>query len=260
MFWKGVYMKIAIITGASSGLGVEFTKTIIEQYPKLDEIWIIARRKERLEHFAEDNPDKKIRAIALDLSSDGEYRRLETVLSDLKPQISILINNAGYEQSGLFSDMSISDIQTMISVNIKGLTMVQRICSPYFAKNSFAIMTCSVSSFTPIPHQAVYSASKRYVYALGKALREEERRNKVNIMLLCPGNMDTEMNPKGQARQSRQINALPFLDMKRVTKTALTKAEHKKAVYTPGRFYKFYRIASKVFPSTFIMYFAKKFY
>lgn len=129
--------------------------------------------------------------------------------------------------------------------------MVQRICSPYFAKNSFAIVTCSVSSFTPIPHQAVYSASKRYVYALGKALREEGRRNKVNIMLLCPGNMDTEMqNPRGQARQSRQINELPFLDMKRVTKTALTKAEHKKAVYTPGQFYKLYRIVSKVFPST----------
>ena len=77
--------------------------------------------------------------------------------------------------SGNFRDMSASDIQNMISVNVKGLTMVQRICSPYFAKDSFAIMTCSVSSFTPIPHQAVYSASKRYIYALGKALREEEK-------------------------------------------------------------------------------------
>ena len=148
----------------------------------------------------------------------------------------------------------------MISVNVKGLTMVQRICSPYFAKDSFAIMTCSVSSFTPIPHQAVYSASKRYIYALGKALREEEKRNNVNILLLCPGNMDTEMNPKGQARQSKQINTLPFLDMQKVTKNALARAEHKKAVYTPGRFYKFYRVVSKVFPSSFIMYFAKKFY
>ena len=154
--------------------------------------------------------------------------------------------------------MSASDIQNMISVNVKGLTMVQRICSPYFAKDSFAIMTCSVSSFTPIPHQAVYSASKRYIYALGKALREEEKRNNVNILLLCPGNMDTEMNPKGQARQSKQINTLPFLDMQKVTKNALARAEHKKAVYTPGRFYKFYRVVSKVFPSSFIMYFAKK--
>lgn len=93
-------MKIAIITGPSLGLGVEFTKTIIEQYPQLDEIWIIARRKERLEHFAEDNPDKKICAIVLDLSSDGKYDKLETLLSDLKPQISILINNAGYGHSG----------------------------------------------------------------------------------------------------------------------------------------------------------------
>ena len=69
-----------------------------------------------------------------------------------------------------------------------------------------------------------------------------------------------EMNPKGQARQSKQINTLPFLDMQKVTKNALARAEHKKAVYTPGRFYKFYRVVSKVFPSSFIMYFAKKFY
>ena len=143
---------------------------------------------------------------------------------------------------------------------ITGASSGLGICSPYFAKNSFAIMTCSVSAFTPIPHQAVYSASKRYIYAFGKALREEEKRNNVNILLLCPGNMDTEMNPKGQARQSEQINTLPFLDMKKVTKVALTRAEHKKAVYTPGHFYKFYRIVSKAFPSSFIMHFAKKFY
>lgn len=253
-------MKIAVITGASSGLGVEFTKTIIKQYPKLDEIWILARRKDRLEDIVKHNPDQKIRAVTLDLGVDEEYRKLETLLSEVKPQIGILINNAGYECSGNFRDMSASDIQTIISVNVKGLTMVQKICSPYFAKDSFAIMTCSVSSFTPIPYQAVYSASKKYVYALGKALREEEKRNNVNILLLCPGNMDTEMHPRGQARQSKQMNALPFLDMENVTKIALAKAEHKKAVYTPGRFYKFYRVVSKVFPSSLIMYFAKKFY
>lgn len=253
-------MKIAIITGASSGLGAEFTKAVAERYSELDEIWIIARRKERLEQMVKDNPNKKLRAVMLDLGRDEDYGKLEKLLSDENPQICILINNAGYERSGIFKDMPVSDIQNMISVNIKGMTMVQRICSPYFAENSFTIMTCSVSSFTPVPNQAVYSASKRYVYALGKALREEGKNDKVNIMLLCPGNMDTEMNPRGQARQSEQINTLPFLDMRKVTQTALTKAEHKNAVYTPGRFYKFYRIASKMFPSSLVLCFVKKFY
>lgn len=253
-------MKIAVITGASSGLGKEFTKTIIKDYSSLDEIWIIARRKERLEEIIKGNPNTNIRAIPLNLSIDSEYEKLENLLAELCPQIYILINNAGFECSGIFKSMSVSAIQSMLSVNVKGFTMVQRLCSPYFIKGSFTIMTCSISSFTPVPHQAVYSASKRYIYTLGKALREEEKENGVKVLLLCPGNMDTEMNPRGQSRQSRQINALPFLDMKKMTKTALRKVEQNKAVYTPGRFYKFYRVVSKVFPSAIILYFVKKFY
>lgn len=125
-------------------------------------------------------------------------------------------------------------------------------------KGSFEIITGSVSSFSPIPNQAVYSASKKYIYYLGKVLREEMKKSGVNILTLCPGNMDTEMNPRRKIMHSKQINLLSYLDMKVVTERCLKKAESRKVVYTPGGFYKFYRICSKIAPSQFMVKITKR--
>lgn len=257
---RGNSMKIAIITGASSGLGVKFLEAVISKYPNLDEYWIIARRKERLDELANKFKEKKIVCIEADLTSEQSYKDIENRLENDKPIVKVLINNAGYEKSGYFADMNNSDLQNMINVNIKGMTIIQRLCVPYMGAGSYTVITCSVSAFVPVPNQTVYSASKKYVYYFGRALRAELSAKKINVLLLCPGNMDTEMNPKGQARQSKQINKLPFLDMEKLTKKALEKAENGKAVYTPGGFYKFYRIAAKVLPSSIMIHFVKGYY
>lgn len=251
---------IAVITGASSGLGVKFLEAVINRYSHLDEYWILARRKERLDKLAEKYENKKVVAIEVDLSAEASYVGLIKRLENEKPQVSVLINNAGYEKSGKFADMRQEDILNMISVNIKGMTLIQKMFLPYMKKDSYTIITCSVSSFVPVPNQTVYSATKKYVYYFGKALREELLEKGINVLLLCPGNMDTEMNPKGQGRQSQKINKLPFLDMSKITVKALEKAEKGRGVYTPGMFYKSYRVVSKIFPSLWMMKLTKRFY
>lgn len=125
--------------------------------------------------------------------------------------------------------------------------------------NSFAILTCSVSSFAPVPAQAIYSASKKYVYYLGKSIREEMKKKGVNICLFCPGNMDTEINPKSTPNTNK-IAELPYLDLKKVTRKALCKAERGKGVYTPDTFYKAYRVVAKILPSAFIIKLAGNYY
>lgn len=251
---------IAVITGASSGLGVKFLEAVVNRYPQMDEYWILARRKERLDKLVGKYKNKKVVAIEVDLSNESSYNGLIKRLENEKPTVKVLINNAGYEKSGKFVDMRQEDILNMISVNIKGMTLIQRIILHYMQKGSYTIITCSVSSFAPVPNQTVYSATKKYVYYFGKALREELMDKDINVLLLCPGNMDTEMNPKGQGRQSQKINKLPFLDMSEITAKALEKAEKGKCVYTPGMFYKSYRVVSKIFPSLWMMKLAKKFY
>ncbi|MFR1905033.1 MAG: SDR family NAD(P)-dependent oxidoreductase [Clostridium neonatale] len=117
-------MRIAIVTGASSGLGLEFIKTLINKYKDLQEIWVIARRKERLVQIADKYKDVNIRPVSIDLGKDKSYTELEQILQKEKPEIQILINNAGYERIGYFKDMDMSDIISIINVNIKGITAI----------------------------------------------------------------------------------------------------------------------------------------
>lgn len=246
-------MNIGVITGASSGLGAQYLNALIETYPKLDEIWLIARRKDRLEKLAEEHKEIKIRPIALDLSKDESYYELENLLINENPVIEVLINNAGYEKTGILKTMDKNYVLSMINLNVKGFTMINRVCLPFMKKGSIGIMTCSISSFVPVPKQAVYSASKIYVKYLSEALHAETKKDGINILAMCPGNMDTEMNPKGGTSQSDKVDKLPFLDMKKITRKSIKLAKKGKAIYTPNGLYKLYGFASKVLPTSLMI-------
>ncbi|KFJ01236.1 SDR family NAD(P)-dependent oxidoreductase [Bifidobacterium stellenboschense] len=242
-------MDIAVVTGASSGLGKAFIEAIVARYRNLDEIWIIARREQRLRVLAERycNPKTRIRVVPLDLTKTDAHERLIGLLKDERPDIRVLINNAGYEREGLLREMRSDDIRAMIDLNVTAVTMINRICLPYMRNGSFEVITGSVSSFAPIPWQTVYAASKAYVRFLARALHEEERTRGVNVMLFSPGNMDTEMNVRGAA--SGKLARLPYLDLHRETGKVLAKAERGCAEYTPLVFYKLYRLFAKLAPS-----------
>ena len=97
-------MKIAVVTGASSGLGREFARQISARYSKFDEIWLIARRTERLEEVA-DEIKLTSRVISLDLSSKDELMALKELLEENAPDIKLLVNCAGYGKSGSFDEL-----------------------------------------------------------------------------------------------------------------------------------------------------------
>ncbi len=245
--------QIAIITGASAGLGRVFSRKVLANYPQVDEVWLIARRKERLEELAAAFPQRVVRPLVLDLTQASSLSALEELLAREQPTVKILINNAGFEREGLFRAMKPGAIQTIISLNITAMTMLNRLCLPYMAAGSFEIITGSVSSFAPIPYQAVYSASKVYTRFFARAIREEERERGVNVMLFAPGNMATEMNNPATARGT--IAKLPYLDLEKETSRALAKAAAGAAIYTPLAFYKTYRVLTKLVPNAWAVKF-----
>lgn len=244
------HANIAVITGASSGLGEQFYETIAHRYPDIDEIWLIARRKERLEALAERFTDihAHVRAMSFDLAQPSSYGELSSILAEEQPVVRVLINNAGFERKGLLRGMAPKDILAMIDLNIMGMTMVNRVFLPYIRAGSFEVITGSVASFAPTPWQTVYSASKAYTRFLARALHEEERKRGVNVLLMSPGNMNTEMNVQGTL--TGKLGHLPYLDLKRETARTLMMAERGHATYTPMLFYKLYRVFAKLAPSS----------
>jgi len=247
-------MNIAIVTGASSGLGKVFFEKVVERYPQLDEIWIIARRESMLKELASQYPDRAIRVLPLDLSDTKSIETLDELLKELSPDIKVVINNAGFDRAGLFREMSTKDIYSLIDLNVTGTTMISRSCLPYMHEGSYQIITGSVGSFAPLPWRAVYSATKAYVRFFARALHEEERRRGVNIMLLSPGKMDTDMfhqNSNGGGNMDIQ----PYLNLDKVTVKALQKAEKGCATYTPMLFYKMFRLIAKLLPSAIMVKF-----
>ena len=172
---------IAIITGASSGLGVKFLEAVVNRYPQTDEYWILARRKERWNKLAGKYKNKKVVAIEVDLSNESSYDGRIKRLENEKPKVKVLINNAGYEKSGKFVDMRQEDILNMICVNIKGMTLIQRIILPYMQNGSYTIITCSVYSFAPDPNQTVYACPSVFDIANQASWMPAGTWNKVQI-------------------------------------------------------------------------------
>lgn len=250
-------MNIAIVTGASEGLGKAFAEKIIKKYIDLDEIWIIARGNDKLKEL-EEKYKPKVRAISLDLSKNESYQELEELLNAEKPNIKILISNAGVAKNEPFITSELQSQLAMVELNVKGYVAITRICLPYMKEGSFIIEVCSVSSFAPTPNMTVYSSSKVFVSYFSRGLREELKSKHINVLCLCPGNMNTNMNKQvEQNNKNGTIGKLPYLDMNIITTKALDKAEKGKAIYTPNFIYKLYRLISKIIPHAVLIKFTK---
>lgn len=253
---------IAIITGASSGLGRAYAKTLLkadsnENIDWLDEVWVIARRKAKLEELSNEfaYPHIKLRIFPLDLSKSESFERLAETLSKEKPYVRYLINCAGVEYNGNFGLMTRAKVDSLIDLNIKATTKMISICGSYFGKETKVINISSITSFVPTAGLSVYSASKSYISYLTRALREEAKVTKSGVKYLCiyPGNMNTEMNRKDDPDHSKIVQKLPWLDINKIIDTSLKLVKKGRACYTPGLFYKNFRIISKILPKAWLI-------
>lgn len=246
-------MNIAIITGASAGLGQAFFDSIVKRYPDLEQIWLIARRADRLAAMAEGCPIP-VEVFVLDLTAEASYEAFEARLAAEKPAVQIFINNAGL---GELNDMIDSDWQTqirMVDLNCRGLTAMATAVLPYMAKGGFIINIASIAAFAPNTRMTVYSATKAFDLHLSRGLREELRPRGVNVLAVCPGPMATEFLAVADITgRSATFERLPYCDPKRVADRAVVKAAAGRGVYTPTAFFKFYRILAKVLPTALVM-------
>lgn len=179
-------MKIAVVTGASSGMGTEFARQICSKCLGLDEIWLIARREERLKKLTREL-SIPARIFKIDLTVDEEYTLLTDTLLKEKPHIRIAVNCAGFGKTAPFISISQKDTLGMIDLNCRALTKMTYILTPYMPANSYLIQFASIAGILPQPNFAVYAASKAYVLSFSRAIREELKAKKIYVTAVCPG-------------------------------------------------------------------------
>ena len=251
-------MKTAIITGASSGLGREFARQLTDVFPEIECCWLIARREDRLEEIAREMVGVETVCLSLDLSDPASFAALEAKLAEERPEVTLLINNAGCGYLGLMGETK-TELQTrMVDLNVRALTAVTNLVLPSMPAGGRILNTSSIAAFCPTPRMTVYGASKAYVSSFTVGLSEELKRKDITVTAVCPGPMKTEFLEVGRiAGRSPAFELLPYCDQVRVAAGALRAAKAGRTIYTPRLFYKLYRLLAKVTPVKLMVKFTK---
>ena len=242
-------MKIAIVTGASSGIGREFVHQLEHFYKELDEIWVIARREDRLQKLKE-KMHTYVRIFTGDLAEDLIYKQVLNRLENQNPDVRMLINAAGFGKYGTVEEIARQDKKLqlqMIDLNCRGLTQMVTICLPFMSKGSRVINMASAAAFCPQSRFAVYAASKSYVLSFSRALNEELKDREIYVTAVCPGPVKTEFFDQSGFSDSFTKDAV-MVQAKDVVTQALIDAREKKDVSIYGALMKGAKVAAKVIP------------
>ena len=183
-------MKIAIVTGASSGMGREFVRQLAD-FVTVDEVWAIARRTDALEQLSAECPFP-VRPISLDLCESASFDTFAALLAQEKPDVKLLVNAAGFGKFGCFDKVNLVDECKMIELNCTALVKMTRLTLPYMHEGSHILQLDSLSAFQPVPYITTYGATKAFVLSYSRAMNRELKGRGVRCMAMNPGWVKTE--------------------------------------------------------------------
>lgn len=176
--------QIAIVTGASSGIGREFVKSLKDHGP-FDEVWCIARNEERLRALGSEVPFP-VKPVSMDLSDPAFIAGMQALLESEKPDVRLLINASGYGKFDAVEKISMEDDLGMVDLNCRAVVAMTKLVLPYMKEGGRIIEIASVAAFQPIPYINVYGASKAFVLSFARALNREVKSRGIRVMALCP--------------------------------------------------------------------------
>ena len=247
-FLYTLVMNIALITGASSGIGKEFVKQLADK-KEIDEFWLIARRKEKMLELQE-YTSKKIVPLTLDLSVEESYKVIESRLVEYRPNITYLICAAGLGKVGAIKDNSYDDIRNMLRINIESSVKVTRLTLDYMHEGSHILEIGSIAGFQPMPYFGIYGASKAFIQSYTKSLHEELKHSGIKVTLVCPYWVkDTEFISKAKVKGERYSHYPLATTKSKVVKRAIHANEMNLIVCTPDAISFVDRFVSKVLPN-----------
>lgn len=245
---------IAIITGASSGMGREFVRQLDRCTKTLEEVWVIARREDRLKALQEEMQHLNLRILILDICKEADLDKLEKLLKEEQPRVRLLVNSAGVGKAGRFDEITRRQAENMVLLNNNALISVTHMVLPYMKEKSNIIQMASAAGFLPQRGFAVYAASKAFVLSFSRALRFELKDKGVQVTAVCPGPVDTEFLEISNGVGIK--NPLKEFTMVRpdvVVSKALRDAKAGKGISVYGIPMKVVHVAGKLLPSGLIL-------
>lgn len=235
----------ALITGASSGIGLEFAKRLSDLGY---DIILVARNKEKLEQIAK-TMRTKVDVFAFDLSIEGNVFKL---YNETKGRVDLLINNAGFGVYGEFISTTLKEELEMINLNIKAYHMLTKLFLKEMVKKNEGriVNVVSAAAFQPSALVATYNSTKAYVYSLSASIYEELRsmKSNVKINILCPGPVKTDFSKRAKC----DFN-MAALEPSYVVDYAIRKMFKNKLIIIPGRFMKIVVFLSRFIPVKLVL-------
>ena len=219
-------MKIAIVTGASSGMGREFVVQLAQK-EEYDEIWAIARREDRLLELKGQVPC--VRPLAMDLTLPASLEKLQQMLKEEAPDVKALVNAGGFGKFGTYQEVPLADSMNMIDLNVKALVAVTEIVLPYMQRGACVVQLDSLSAFQPVPYLNVYAATKAFVLSYSRGLNVELKPRGIRVMAVCPGWVRTEFFDRAETTSDSAVTYFNVVyEAADVVRTAIRDMQHGK--------------------------------
>lgn len=196
-------MKIAIITGASSGMGREFVLQL-PKWERFDELWVIARRADRLEALRE-KISVAIRPICLDLTVPEALTHYRDLLEAARPDVALLANISGFGKFGRYDEIPLSDSLNMIDLNCKAVVAMTELTLPYMKRGAHILNLDSLSAFQPVPYLNVYASTKAFILSYSRSLNRELQPRGIRVMAACPGWVKTEFFARAEQTNKQAV-------------------------------------------------------
>ena len=245
--------RIAVITGASSGIGREFALALDKQQ-LFDELWLISRRRDRLEAVAA-MTRATARVIPLDLSQQSEIDKYKAMLAEEKPNVCVLVNAAGFGKFKAFSDLTLEDQLAMIDLNNKALVSMTYVTLPYMTGGASIYQIASRAAFQPVPYMNVYGASKAFVLSFSRALNKELQKQKrgIRCLAVCPGWVSTDFFDRAVVDRETIVHYDRFYTTQQVISRAFHDMKWHKDVSVCGLSSRMKVLATKHLPHGVVM-------
>lgn len=240
--------RIAIVTGASGGIGREFTKLMLQE--DLDEIWTIARNKEKLLELKKDFGEKIV-TISKDLTKIDELYSIEEMLKEEEIVVSYLVNNAGVAKMGSYKEFALKEIEDTVRINCSVMPMLCNLCIPYMKSGSRIINISSASSFQPLPYINLYAATKAFERSYSRSLNVELRGTGITSIAVCPSWVDTELLTKEINGEKVKFPGIVSAD--KVAIKALKDAKRGKDMSVCTLYVKWIHLLAKIFPQRIVI-------